>query len=350
MENSLSLEEKLLLAALKGNVPAVPENINWAEFLKLSRKARVSPFVYYQWKKVNFPFCPPPEIFDAFEKDFYETFSRNILIQKLTKKVFNRIKKNIEIIPLKGVVFMEKFYPHLGTRPLSDIDFLIKSDDYEKLKKILNDSQGKLLVRKPYAAVFTLSNPIKINFDVAWNFLAIERFIKTCNWSDEEVWRRAKKTEVCEENILLLSPEDTLLHLIYHQAFQHCFRNFLGYLDITRLINQTSIDWEFFHRVIIRLGLASVAKKELKFCKDYLGANVPLKVISNLKENLWNQIVFRGFSELAPENLHLSCPDLVDWLRQPFFWDRFSQIGKTFFYALFPSKNWMRAKLRKFTP
>src|SRR3954467_5714948 len=70
---------------------------------------------------------------EKLKKRFQESFYQNLFIKNQTMEILRTLdERGIEVIPLKGVTFSESYFGHLGARPTSDIDLLIKKYDLHR--------------------------------------------------------------------------------------------------------------------------------------------------------------------------------------------------------------------------
>ncbi|WP_257987918.1 nucleotidyltransferase family protein [Bacillus sp. V33-4] len=75
-----------------------------------------------------------PQFFQERLKEKYiKVLYQNIFIKNQTEQILTHFEtQGIDVIPLKGTVFAEKYFGHIGARPTSDIDVLIKAAEVEK--------------------------------------------------------------------------------------------------------------------------------------------------------------------------------------------------------------------------
>ncbi|GMA61154.1 hypothetical protein GCM10025859_15940 [Alicyclobacillus fastidiosus] len=78
-------------------------------------------------------------------------FFRNDLVQKHEKTMFQNLyikhqqeavfaileRANIEVIPLKGILFAERYFGHFSARGTSDVDILVAKDDVKRTVECL---------------------------------------------------------------------------------------------------------------------------------------------------------------------------------------------------------------------
>ena len=110
--------------------------INWGNFIYLSKIHKIRPIVYKIIGQLNIP---------APIKDFIATEYREVVLQNWkqgaeTERIILLLKKsNIEVIPYKGTAFSKQFFGDLISRENSDIDLIIQPDDLPAAIQILKE-------------------------------------------------------------------------------------------------------------------------------------------------------------------------------------------------------------------
>ncbi|MCK4244328.1 MAG: signal peptidase I, partial [Candidatus Omnitrophica bacterium] len=140
------IEDEYLVRAISGRTltPTIPppsrgrvKDFDWDYLLDEVRRNGVSSLLYFSQKeeKENLP----KEFFEQIKKDYYQTLTRNILIQEEIKPILKSFEeKNIKVILLKGIALGTTVYSSPGLRPMSDVDILIKDEDLLEVNHILN--------------------------------------------------------------------------------------------------------------------------------------------------------------------------------------------------------------------
>lgn len=134
----------LIKNALDGTEKEVSEDFDWTETFKVSKMHQTESVVYYgAIKSKSFQ---TSEIKNKFIHQIYINISiseKQIYAYKETYDQFEKSK--ISFLPIKGIV-LKKLYPYAEMRTMGDIDILIKSEEYDKIKVILKKlgySEGK---------------------------------------------------------------------------------------------------------------------------------------------------------------------------------------------------------------
>lgn len=140
MEKIYDYTIKLLRYVLKGDVPTLPDDIDFYKLYEFGRSHGVENMLYVGLKGLN---IDVPK--DVFQK-FYYSYLMSIKIDTLQTMELEKIGKafedaGIDYIPLKGSV-VKYFYPMPNYRKSGDIDVLIRREDKEKAKYIFAKQLG----------------------------------------------------------------------------------------------------------------------------------------------------------------------------------------------------------------
>ena len=132
---------------------------------------------------------------------------------------------HIPVMPLKGSILINSYYPDPAVRPMADIDLLISSKDYDRLANLLASMEFQPVVSYD-EKVYTNSNkpvtydgehpdnPIKIelNHVVGWPIGHLEFDITNL------IWENAEKGFLGFDSVFTPAQERLLLMLICHNA------------------------------------------------------------------------------------------------------------------------------------
>ncbi|MBT2758392.1 nucleotidyltransferase family protein [Mesobacillus foraminis] len=173
----------------------------------------------------------------AIKEKFKESYFQNLFIKNQLKKIFKILENNsIDVIPLKGVFFAERYFGHLGARPTSDIDLLIKPQDLNKgikCVKILGFTIEEEPKKGHFHCSFSKTLPgseIPLTVELHWDLLQE----KTSTFKVEEFWTEAKDVEPYH-HVKRLSDYHTFYMICLH-GWRHNMDSLKYYLDIIQMI------------------------------------------------------------------------------------------------------------------
>lgn len=163
----------------------------------------------------------------------------------------------VEIMVLKGAAMAEELYGDLGLRQLSDVDLLIREEDWPAARNILeeqgywSDSDKILppkLTRYDIQAHMQYLSPSGYCLEFQFDLYTLGIGMRDI----DGVWQRARKSEVNGVPVLIASPEDQLLHLAIH-ANRHGLSRLKWLVDITESLRKSdNLDWDLLVGVAIK--------------------------------------------------------------------------------------------------
>ncbi len=195
-------------------------SLDWTLIIKQSFYNDIAPLIYYNLNTFEKQYIPKPAL-AILKTSYYATSARNIYFWKEFCSIQDALHKaGIKIIPLKGIVLANTLYHNLGVRPMLDIDILVKEEDIKSAEKcILQIGYQKQLNRlyedywRMYQAHFCFYNfRNKVLLELHWKIAPSRPNILNL----DGIWKRTKLQAVDQVQVLLLSPEDTLLSLYLH--------------------------------------------------------------------------------------------------------------------------------------
>jgi hypothetical protein len=193
------------------------------------------------------------------------------LYHELSKRLHLLKDASIPVVVLKGAHLAEIVYGHIGLRPMSDADLLLKKEDLARSQRKLMD-----------AGYSPLSNQIRL--DLQWN---IESSVDYLKIDMKKVWERARSEVIAGVEVLVLCPEDLILHICLHLSFQHLFQlaGFRSLCDIREAIEHynNKINWSQVCSHASEWGVRNSVYLTLMLARDMMGANVPDNVMEDLK-------------------------------------------------------------------
>ena len=150
---------------------------------------------------------------------YNQTAVRNLtLLSKASEVIRDFNQKNIEFLVLKGLYLAFDIYPDIGLRPMTDVDFLIKREDLDRVEKILfqlgyYDVSPK--AQRSYGCDVTFCNKDGIFIDIHWDLCQYERFRGIINITPD-FWKRAREFNLDGMCPQTLSIEDHILYISLH--------------------------------------------------------------------------------------------------------------------------------------
>ncbi|NHM29294.1 nucleotidyltransferase family protein [Neobacillus terrae] len=216
----------------------LPTELNfYKQALKDIQKHGISSQIYYLLKEQGKLEQTPLFFQERLRESYNECLFQNLFIKNQLEKVLRTFEKiGIDVIPLKGTHFSEKYFGDLGARATSDIDLLIRKKDLEmavNAVKLLGFDNEEGYIKGHFHKSFSKVIPgsvIPLTIEIHWDLLREDTACLNIN----SFWEEAH-------------PIGTFLHIKelshYHSFYMIClhgWRHNLGslkyYLDILQIL------------------------------------------------------------------------------------------------------------------
>lgn len=268
----LKRQDRLLIECLgfEGGLSRIDElkrltASDWADVVQLSLRHRIAPQIYQGLKKYGLSTYVPADVFQLLRETYLHNAVRNTRRFHELSKVLKMLKREgVPVIVLKGAHLAEVVYEKIGMRSMSDVDLLFRKED-------LSRAQEKLMATGyiPYSR--------RLPLDLHWN---IDLSIAHLNIDIKKIWDRARPAFIGGVEVLVLCPEDLLLHLCIHLSFHHESFQFAGlrtFCDIREAIwcYNGQIEWKSIVKRAKKWGVGNAIYLTLSLVRDLLNVEMP---------------------------------------------------------------------------
>lgn len=281
----LSRGKRLFFRCIRGERPdCVPEDTDWSTLEGLIRE-HACESLFYGWLKgmpeVMKKF--PSGFLDNLLQNYRETGARNALRRELLKEVLQHLALcQVPVILHKGILFADWIYQNIAMRPMGDVDLLVPFDSLPTAEACLRENGFRQDTGGEAWHKGALS--VDLHTDI----------INTRRWRSLQngpglrmgrMWERARPVDFEGFRVFALSPEDQLIALCVHLAFNHRLHGWIRFADLARLLQRwtENPDWDLL------VGLAREHENSkslfycLKFLADKLEMAIPPEVLRALK-------------------------------------------------------------------
>ena len=282
------------------------QTLDWEKFYELAAFHNVEPLAYS--RLLTHRDQLPSEVAQKFERDATRFAQRALLFTRELLKILRILgEKQVPAIPFKGAVLAQIAYGDVTLRQFSDLDVLIRADDYkaavEAIATIGYEPSTKLRpeiesewIRTGYERSF--DGPLGKNFlELQWRLLP--RFYAV-DIELERFMSRASQITLCGEQVKTLSSEDQLLALCIH-ASKHAWMRLSWISDVARLATTTPIDFTLARERALELGVVRIVAVSLWLATTLLGSEIPKEFADDVTDhekrkigNLVEEIASRG--------------------------------------------------------
>lgn len=208
-----------------------------------------------------------------------------VIIQEL--EAINHLAKKIDTTAtiLKGAHLLLDIYPDLGSRFLSDIDFLIFPQDMCKWDSLFRELGFEPIFQETFHGNNFKQEWCKKIGEIEIN---IEIHTKLFFHLESENWQLSPTTF---SNLFKLSSEDLYIHLCGHLASQHTFLKLYWLFDIYFYHQKHSpdMDWAKLKAKSIELGLYRSVQMCIWILRKHFGLEIEKKIVTlfEIDNNKW---------------------------------------------------------------
>jgi hypothetical protein len=284
----LTLEYKLLINCARTRLSdktideirdILSHKIDWDELKGSAYSSDLAQMLYHNLKRFSVGQLVPESFIEELKTVHHRTIATGMHFYNELKRILQAFEASgISVIALKGVVLAEVVYRNIALRPFSDFDLLVKKEDLSKVEDLMSNlgytsmegERSREWYRNNHHHLCPFVNSekstiVEIHMHVTSQPVHLEV---------EAIWLRAKKVRIADCEILMLSAEDMIIHLILH-LFNHGFdRSILTCMcDINETIGyyRDSIDWTLLRNEVVKSGISKLVCTVLYLVKRYYG-------------------------------------------------------------------------------
>jgi hypothetical protein len=215
---------------------------------------------------------------------YYMTVRRNLFLMKDLRAILQGLdKKKVRVVLLQGISLLNRVYPDLGLRPLTDVDLWVREEDYSKF---LNT-----VLRQGYLRDSLYPNTFRrgvTTLDVHTHVLWAERIgarAELITGSQDEILQETRVMDFEEERALYLGKYDEVMYLGLH-ALKHNVNQLIWLVDILSLVNTwMGSDWLALRARAKRLGQDRTLTYIFSLLKKCFNFQVPPEMRDIVGEN-----------------------------------------------------------------
>lgn len=304
-----AVRELLLIALRTGDDGARAQQLagataeDWQGILRCASLHGTKALLYRQLKATGVQV--PEEILQGLREGYLQGVLRNMrLFHELYGVLDLFHHEDVPVILLKGAYLAERVYGDIAVRPMVDMDILVKEQDLGRVRDILSNlgfaQRGLLDEAIREAHHFVYKHPghglcVEVHWDLIDKLYGVHVDI-------EGLWGRAQPTTLRGVPLLVMTPEDTLLHLCVH-ASVHVFQYGLRMVcDIAEMVWRGGIDWERVGQRAYLWKAERCVYVNLWLARGLLNAPVPEGWLDSIKP----RDLDRRYLLLAEEHLFMS--------------------------------------------
>jgi len=214
---------------------------------------------------------------------------RNSMLFHKAFSIFDGLKKiGVPFITIKGGALVAAYYEDIGARMISDVDFLVREQDFEKTLRFLKErgwnSKYGWLLNNPAKFIHSLClrNSEGFEFDVHW------RAFYQCPWdgADLALWDHTEEVAFQGKTIRILNTTQQMLHNCVQGVPWNAVPSIRWIVDVMKILEKRSgsINWELLVSESSTRNLSLTMWHTLNFLKSEFHADISDEVLESLKQ------------------------------------------------------------------
>ena len=287
----LSPNNRLLsyvISLLRDEKPDLPSTTSdeWSSLIEYMRPHWIIPYLY--WKIGHLPreYRPPESVVSQMRKGFLASQACYLAMERQIAKILDAFNsENISALVVKGPALALTLYPTPAARPYSDIDLLVRPEQYVKAREVLNrigyrcrykrfENFKEFFNSEPFSYRKDPTKPFEV--DLHWDLFQYHG-LKRRNGS-ETFFDRKITVSLPRLTFPTLNTVDALLQAAFHLVLHHPESFRLIWISDIALLSQKLVDPKDLKDLRSRtsefkLGLAM--EKALKLAQFWYGIRPP---------------------------------------------------------------------------
>lgn len=295
-------EKNEIEEALKEICENKEEQIN---FFLYCKNWKLAPWICSQLRELSMIELFSQEIQDQFV-DFYDNVKKaNEARNAEAIKILTAFKKNnIDVVILKGNLFIHTIYQDIGYKRMNDFDMLIHPEDWPKVQEIYFEL-GYIPLgfgwsgEKQKAAKFSHAGMsfISPNFNcITGTQWGIKSPTSKYTVDMQDLWQTTTEFDFYGEKVKQLSPEYNILHLVLHLGVYKC-----GTRDCMDIYNLFLSDYKINEDKLVEIINKSNAREKAYFTfslSNLCSENIPSSILQQIKPDKKSFLVGRMESRI----------------------------------------------------
>ncbi|PYS98219.1 MAG: hypothetical protein DMF63_16315 [Acidobacteria bacterium] len=280
-------QELLLKAGLVADSSAIDAWLAWRELVagnEISEaESRILPLVYHNLQKLEFQ-DDLSAILKRKHRSAFKKVHTHLSNAEMAIKILSA--HGVAAILLKGGAVGTMYYESAALRPMSDIDLLIKPEDFAKATEVLSEAGWDLQCNNPKLALQVINscdfkNSAGEELDIHW------RLMRDCWNADKNdlFWSGAVELEYKSLRTKTLCTTDHLFHVCCHGARQNSLSPIRWVADAIMILrSHNEVDWQRLYRLGKLYRLSLTLFHALAYLKEGFDAPIPEEYFKSIRD------------------------------------------------------------------
>jgi hypothetical protein len=262
----------------------------WRQFVKTAHIHGIAPMLFYTLERTGWPNQTPSAVYTALREAFYKTTVQNTLIYQELDRVLS-VLQDIPIVLLKGAALASKCYPHIGLRPMSDLDLFIPKNYLIQVADLLRPLGYRKLVVQHNLVLYHTDHThvdIELHWILAYSNPYHQAALNEWFWAQTAPWDLPLQHTPMHtvSQVYQFSPTAQVLALIAHLVIHHKYtiERLIWLYDLHLIIDQNAhqLDWQDLLLRARMAGWDSGLILVLKTLRTYFATTLPDDVFQTL--------------------------------------------------------------------
>src|SRR5450756_283614 len=190
---------------------------------------RVAPYVFYRLRHENLLSHEPGEVNAALRLAYDTAAAQHLLYRWELAELLNELRPwGVQPILLKGMALGATLYPTPATRPVSDIDLLIRREDVPAFREVVGgrgyrdtglDPEHRVGFPNHLATSRTLPGGNEVHVEAHWAL--VHELSRAPRMGFDDLNPRAQEIDMGGFAVRVLDPADQLIHACAHLSLHH---------------------------------------------------------------------------------------------------------------------------------
>ncbi len=285
----------MLLAAIRlGLGHELPDEVarsvadaDWDACTALGRTHFVLPLAFHNLHAAGLLHLLPESVAAQWRLDYDRGLARATRAHAILAAALRALAEaGITPICLKGPALAEQCYPHPATRPMSDLDLLVRADERHRAEQALRGAGfASDVTGEHFAPDEPRGTPLQVGIELHTDLLT-GRFgnRKVAGLRAAELRQRARPARVADSDCLSLDPADTVVFLGAHMTVHHGLLVLIWLADLAYLAHArgAQLGWDAVVDRATRYGVQRAVGWPLRLARDLFVAAIPAETLVRL--------------------------------------------------------------------
>ena len=251
---------------------------DWEAIMAEAQWYGLGPLLYHRIKLREPDIVVPPPVAGNLRRDYLRSAAVNVRRFLALTPALQALKAaGIPTIVLKGAYLAEAVYGNLALRPMSDVDLLVHREDLGKADAAL--AAAGFTARELHISPPADENEFHYQNDAAGAMIEVHWEMTKPDYPFRLdvglLWEAAVPSRIAGAAVLVLSPEDLLIHIGLHAAIHRFAFGPRPLCDLAEAVSRLAVNWELLAKRARNAGVGRSVRLLLALTAELLQAAIP---------------------------------------------------------------------------